>query len=81
MGINLQFFEELLLWMFLILGRMWLIIVKNSSDFAKKFYDVLMNEGAEKWDMNVAYTQFKKELKQKKDNSIVYFCDESNNAQ
>lgn len=31
--------------------------------------------------MNVAYTEFKKELMKKKDNSVVYFCDESGNAQ
>lgn len=51
------------------------------SDYAKKFFDVVQSEGAEKWDMNIAYNDFKKELYKKKDRSVVYFCDESNNAQ
>ena len=51
------------------------------SDYAKKFFDVVQSEGPEKWDMNMAYNEFKKELYRKKDRSVVYFCDESNNAQ
>ena len=51
----------------------------HRSKFAQEFYNSVLNEGADKWEMNVLYNQFLRELSRKRDDSIVYFCDESNN--
>ena len=51
------------------------------SDHAKRFFDVVQKEGAEKWEMNILFNTFKKELAKTPDRSVVYICDESNNTQ
>ena len=51
------------------------------SDHAKRIFDVVQKEGAEKWEMNILFNTFKKELAKTPDRSVVYICDESNNTQ
>lgn len=51
------------------------------SSYAKKFYNVVEKQGAQEWEMNKLYEQFKKELYAQPDRSVVYFCDKSMNMQ
>ena len=48
-----------------------------SSQHARKFYEFVRNKGAAKYDMNVGYNAFKKELEATPDRSVVYICDQS----
>lgn len=47
------------------------------SKHARNFYAFVSKEGAAKYDMNIAYSAFKKELESTPDRSVVYICDES----